>query len=157
VKVVDGHTIVNTASKKHTSAYMITHLCSPGDKKERSPRYILGKVDVVDQMVELKNQKRRGLVGAKHEGTGRGKQQYRKKCIVKKVPGLPEAVTIDVADVRGLSMEVVLTPASGKGSGIWMELLPVSLNYVCEEIAAQFHAGGSSGKTAKRNSKGPAK
>ena len=158
VKAVDDIMFIHLAAKKHTSAYMLTYLCQADDKKERVPCSILAKVDVVDAMVDLKNQTRLSLLEVQHEPEeGRKAMRYRNKGIRKKVLQLPVVGHIgvpDVADVKGLAMRVMLTPASGKGSGgIWMELTPANLDYVCRAVAAQFHAGGSTTKSDKRKSR----
>ncbi len=46
--------------------------------------------------------------------------------------------TPDVGGVRGIDMNVLATPAAGKGHGLFLELIPASLNYLTDAAAAQW-------------------
>ena len=158
VKTVDDRQFIHVAAVKSSMRAFLTHMCDPIGK-DRVPAQMLAKTDVIETLLALKNSLRLRLLGASTDSKGRMKP-CRTKDMKKKKLELPEFDTIvvpDFGDVKGgLGMQVLLTPVRGKGaSGIWVELKPENLQYMCEAVADQYRSGGSAEKEqakAKRKS-----
>ncbi len=139
VKTVDEKLFVNLQVRKYSIRRLLTW------KLDISPNTIwtaMKPIKICDDLMKIKNKSvRRVVVGSMTASPMKSKSRLRlKKHIVNKLQ-LPNIVSItapDVGGVRGIDMNVLATPAGGKGHGLLMELIPANLNYLTDAAAAQW-------------------
>ncbi len=135
VKTVDEKLFVNLQVRKCSIKRLLTW------KLDISPNTIwtaMKPIKICDDLMKIKNKSvRRVVVGA----SPKSKPRLRlKKHVVNKLllPKIVSITTPDVGGVRGIDMNVLATPAAGKGHGLFLELIPTSLSYLTDAAAAQW-------------------
>jgi hypothetical protein len=136
VKDVEGKMFVMIAARISGVRALITHQVQTDERSDQ----ILAKTNVIEQLTELKNVERYAALGHNH---AQGRFPRTKGSTVKKMQ-LPEVAAIcgpDFGDVKGLELLFLLTPAGGKGHGLWVELNPANITYMCKAVEQQFSCG----------------
>jgi hypothetical protein len=143
----DAKLFLKINTNKSNIRAVLTHTIS--DLDPRKSHEALGSTDVIDQLLSAKNKKRNSLMSLADPEPAAEDGKYRRPPRSKEVKQkrllLPEHATIDapaICGVPGMSMNALMTPAGGKGHGLWLELLPENMEYLIAATAKQYEAGG---------------
>lgn len=140
IKVIPEGTFIRIDVKKSNIRSLLTVLC---DAKRSDVHKVMNCTNVVHNIACVKTDHRRKSAESKMTKAGYHRCRSKKSNLA--VMLMQPVQTIrspDVNTVPGIEMRVLTTRATGKGSGLWVELLSVNLENIARQMAAQYTAGG---------------
>jgi hypothetical protein len=135
IKVIPDGTFIRIDTKKSNIRSLLTVLC---DVKRSDVHKVMNCTNVVHKIACVKMEQRRKSVDCKKDSQGYHRCRTKKATLaVLQMQPVQTIRSPDVNTVPGIEMRVLTTATTGKGSGLWVELLSVNLENIARQMAAQ--------------------